>query len=170
MKVGAAQRCALGAGEDQGVKLVGDEVPQVRADVAADRVRDGDRAESGVRLGRAEDEAAVLSLDKSRADRDGPTARVEVAAAQRGEFGAGIFGVVRRGENFLYVAGAIPPAIDPGKPSTPPPGPPASVRAVKARLTWRAGRRPAPQEGGSTADGMAFPLGCGEKSVSHINV
>lgn len=32
---------------------------------------------------------------------------------------------------------------------------PASVRpSVKAVLTWRAGRRPAPQKGGPTADGM----------------
>ncbi|MEU5726116.1 hypothetical protein ABZ783_30425 [Micromonospora sp. NPDC047738] len=30
-----------------------------------------------------------------------------------------------------------------------------SVRAVKVRLTWRAGRRPAPQQGGSMADGKA---------------
>ncbi|SCE69485.1 hypothetical protein GA0074696_0279 [Micromonospora purpureochromogenes] len=48
--------------------------------------------------------------------------------------------------------GAIPPTVDPGKPSRPPPDPPASVRAVKAVLTWRAGRRPAPPVGGSTAD------------------
>lgn len=32
-----------------------------------------------------------------------------------------------------------------GKPSRPPLDPPASVRAVKVRLTWRARRRPAPQ-------------------------
>ena len=42
-----------------------------------------------------------------------------------------------------------------GEPSRPPPDPPASVRAVKARLTWRTGRRPAPQRGGPMADGMA---------------
>lgn len=34
------------------------------------------------------------------------------------------------------------------------PARPGSVRpCVKVRLTWRAGRRPAPHEGGSTADG-----------------
>ena len=43
--------------------------------------------------------------------------------------------------------------LDPGKPSTPPPGAPASVRTGKVRLTWRTGRRPAPQRAGRRRTG-----------------
>ncbi len=91
----------------------------------------------------------------------GPRARVAVAdrwrllRLRRGRSGS----EMARQPGRLAVRGwsrrAIPPADDPGEPSRPPPDPPASVRAVKVRLTWRAGRRPAPQTGGSTADGMA---------------
>lgn len=55
-----------------------------------------------------------------------------------------------------WFAQAIPPAVDLGKPSRPPPGAPASVRAVKVRLTWRTGRRPGLLQGGPTADGMTL--------------
>jgi hypothetical protein len=64
--------------------------------------------------------------------------------------------VLRRGHGPWVVAvGAIPPAVDAGgaEQTT---ARPASVRTgVKVVLTWRAGRRPAPGKGGSTADGMA---------------
>ena len=73
---------------------------------------------------------------------------------RRGRSGSRMVGAPSAGCGLWVVAVAIPPAVDPGEPSRPPPDPPASVPCVKAVLTWRAGRRPAPQEGGSTADGM----------------
>ncbi len=83
-------------------------------------------------------------------------AGLRLVRLRRGRSGSRMAGAPSAGHGPWVVAvGAIPPAIDPGEPSRPPPGPPASVRAVKVRLTWRAGRWPAPQEGGSMADGMA---------------
>lgn len=75
---------------------------------------------------------------------------------------------LRRGRSGSRMAGAPPAGRGPwvvavGHPACHRPGRaeqttawPASVRTcVKVRLTWRARRRPAPQEGGSRADGMA---------------
>nr|WP_231929718.1 hypothetical protein [Micromonospora inositola] len=59
LEVGAAQDGTLRAGEDERVLVLVDEVVQVCADVAADRVGNGDGPDAGIGLGRSEGEASV---------------------------------------------------------------------------------------------------------------
>lgn len=64
-------------------------------------------------------------------------------------------GCPRRGRSGSGMGRAIPPTIDPGKPSRPPPGPPASVRASRAVRMMAAPAAARSTVCGSTADGMA---------------
>ncbi|MBQ0897865.1 hypothetical protein KBX37_33295 [Micromonospora sp. U56] len=72
LEVGAAQDRAGRASEDERVLVLIDEVVQVCAHLAADRRRNGDGPKAGIGLGRAESQGAVLALDQSRADHQGP--------------------------------------------------------------------------------------------------
>lgn len=106
-------------------------------------------------------------------DRRGAGKERRVRAAGCGSELVAVTARLRRGRNDSEMvggpsAGCGPWVVALGHPASRRPGRaeqttarPASVRTcVKVRLTWRTGRRPAPQEGGSAADGMAESTLC----------
>ena len=82
-------------------------------------------------------------------------AGLRLVRLRRGRSGSRMAGAPSAGHGPWVVAvGAIPPAIDPGEPSRPPPDPPASIgRQGPLDVAGRAVARS--PEGGSMADGMA---------------